>query len=724
MMNKKRIFGPLAVISCLLLSIPLLVKQVDKTQHLRGKAAQDACLIEGQAGCTSRACCQELTCNQDRCIKIPATRLDYNFNYLLGKQVDFSFPSSPNYHFDPTKKELNFNSPGEAYLDKKIDNSYISLEFYDDLKKETGFFIAVKTDSDEYRLGFDGQGSDYVFLSRYNNKDGQSSSRQSSLIERAPGWHKVEILSSQEGVVAILDGINFKFLPVNYKKFGDKFSGIRKNFSLNRKLVISNHWNDLSQAAFRVKGISVFEIVKPPEDLSLRSKILIKNYYLNLKTAFGSITKTETINATSLDQLYNLGIRDGIIKWNASRFVSEMIVVSAYLANISSPNEQKVFIDDAKELINWFINPVNENKTTFIGDNKDYSRLNLALGSWLIWEKIDPTAQKIIKETLTQRADTIMKIPPENRYIGQSGADFNSIYGAYLGMISAMFKNDSRSIGWKNKARCFAYHTYSTGDSPADTFSNSFFGQDPREQVPGCSLKTKNLFDGDKRDAIDIKLPGSYPDNFAKEIIPPIIPQKFWLTNHNLIPAVHYMLGGTMGNLAEGMIGFIRNGESIPEEFKKNVLEVFRVTQPFLNLGIDTYNGNLVGLIKNNSQIADKRLVSSSNRNYIQESGHDDYGLGPYAHSSALAYANYLKGAFDDYEKLTKYLWFFAPETLVAPNNPGIKVFAEQAYMKNEVSRLMQNSVALQRLTTSALIIDNNIFLTPINPEYLSRSNN
>ncbi|GEM_PF-5593491 len=596
---------------------------------------------------------------------------------------------------DKSRVIMEINLPEDYYS--------FSLELYDDASPNGGFQAGVYNNNNRYGyvIGF----RDNVTQGNYMFQTFVSGGKQlNSGIPRQEGWHKLNFLATPEGTVGFFDGVGLRYLPqTEYDPDpNSKFqSGINTKIGRAKKLLIACAWSNLA-CNVKIRNVQINALNPPPANLVDRSQILIKQYYSYLTSQLKILSGESTL---SLNALSNLNLQNS----HTIRLVSELIPVQAYLYKTEiDPKAKTTYLNDSLLFLEWMANTIlPNNKTPLNSNTKQYERIATGIGAYIIDKagKLPENLKQIIKTELINESRNIYPQPVGNEFLKRSKSSENATRGTLLAITSNWFTDQpgNESINWNKKSRCLIYHSLSVSDDPADSYG----------EIPGCGIKTKNLFDGDYRDADTLS---GYPDIFKNSTIPQTVPQKYWMSTHSALPAIHYMYGGSIVEISKaGMIALRLNPgktlNDIPAEYKHNIFETYNSVRNMVQLETDSYKGTNIGLIKSDSVLVDPRDSEWSNENTFLKYGHDDRGTGVYLDAPAYIYPFIANSSFDttEFDNITKKMWYLAPDFIAFPMNQGLPVYSpNQSWMSSTISRAMINAVALDRLTIATMLVDSN----------------
>jgi len=340
-------------------------------------------------------------------------------------------------------------------------------------------------------------------------------------IKREKGWHTLTIVVTQYGSYGKIDGRSLAYLGVNsglreigiislgrgWQKSGDSFFDnlqVRELIPIpQNQQEIFDHWSD-----------EVYRIYK---DFEVNEKTL-RNYIKNQPTEHSKVMAARLLSDQAMMHFYYY-VREGkeedlnkakiLVKvvnetydfWG-KRWLSPMPLLGFdvwWMWNFLDGNLQNKFLDNLAEEADFWTNILNEIKT-------------------------NPDGKTISKSAGRREGQNNLSLIDSSRdYKWDTRAEENGSTALLLALAYNMYSTHPHSEEWNEAAKCFAFHTFSQGET-------------------ACGITTRTI-----------------GDNFI-------------LCNHNLCPSPMYTLAGVT-ELQQGQLFYLLAGKTPPREFYHHIEE-------------------------------------------------------------------------------------------------------------------------------------------------------
>jgi len=423
-----------------------------------------------------------------------------NWEINLGNSSDEVILSGNNYYDGSKSLKMKYDggnlTSANHWLDSEMAGT-VEVWFYDKIEDSPGVSFGVANE------GL----ANYIHLIAHNISNYQyriDADWYDTGITRTVGWHKFELLVTPKGSVGKIDGKNLANIAVN------------SNLTSFNVVSFGTTWGNTGVAYFdelKIKGIC--PIPDSPDGI----------YYHFAKKVMDLYEDTDFSGAIESAEPNHLAT--GLFR---SLLAQAMTYEYMYFRN---GNTQ--YLDKAISFIAVSADNYHKWGRQWLGTVPGGY---LAQTSWWIWEELDTNTKSKVKYAITQEANfyadvlDAYKIGGEvpswfemNGYIWDTKAEENGVIAEFLAFAANMFPNEPDSARWDEAARCFAFHTFTTG-----------------EEYCGITTQTINT--------------------------------DYQLENHGLKPSPLYAIG-TIGILQQGSWAYIYAGNEIPPEFNHNKQEVW-----------------------------------------------------------------------------------------------------------------------------------------------------
>lgn len=362
----------------------------------------------------------------------------------------------------------------------------VSIWFWDDLNTSVhaGFGLKDSNSNLIVALGVHTRvnPSTYTYMT---GPDGYINSR----ISRTRGWHNFKLISTPKGSYGEIDGKNLAWLP-NDRQGNPPINSTHTNF--NQIYIVSEELP--SDSYFDNLVITALDPL--PSTNMDRDKISIQSILP---------VPPDYTSGNTVQQYRNRANR-------------------ALALAISGQNK-----DEVKSLIRKVAGDIDTWYALFTGP---VVATDLGFSSWIIWNDLDANDRQQVKSAIVKTVDR-WKNTLSSGYIGDTQAENNSWKAALFSLAYNMFPNDPSAGDWNAKAKLFAFHTFTTG-----------------ETYGGATTQT--------------------------------IYSNYLLDNHNKHPFPEYALV-SIGQLGTGAVFYKITGKPIPNEFKHNVINVWNAHKNYVD---------------------------------------------------------------------------------------------------------------------------------------------
>lgn len=439
-------------------------------------------------------------------------------NYAI--RIDADSPS-----WDPETCATTPQVDNQDVCQNNISQNFFHYTF--DPNKNYGVWLHSLTDQEGWSIpssiscdAFSSINSDPTYFYRVDNKN------YDSKIPRTPGWHTFEFVVTPQGTYGKIDGQPLSEIALDLN--------LKKITAVN----LGRSWNS--------PGISYFDnfIITSLFQLPTNPQTALDNWSDKVYFLYKDFHYDNLIEEFQQKQNADSGI---------ARTLGGQALMHAYYYTRDNKEEDlqkaqkalKTVVDLYPYYQKRWLSQITSNQILF--------------SAWWLWDFLDPTLQKDIYQLAIQEADFWSYVLQEAqnkpwqktlptsirtrdcynvevitstsnsdntkgdplRHLDDTKAEENSSVAQLLASVHNMFPSHPHAEEWNNAAKCFALHTFNTGEEK-------------------CDIKGKTL------------------------------DQDYTLYNHDFGPNFSYVFGGITG-LQQGAFSYRLANRSVPTEFVHNI---------------------------------------------------------------------------------------------------------------------------------------------------------
>ncbi len=160
---------------------------------------------------------------------------------------------------------------------------------------------------------------------------------------------------------------------------------------------------------------------------------------------------------------------------------------------------------------------------------------NLGLASWLIWNDLEITVRRAVKDMLIKESNFMLLRTPASGFVNDTKADENGVVPPLLSLTAILFPNEENSQKWEAHSMCYAYHSITT-----------------TKDIPYCDVITQTAYDN------------------------------FLMDNHGIHPHPLYM-AAPLVLFADASLVYLTADREVPWELKHNAVSLWNRLKTFVN---------------------------------------------------------------------------------------------------------------------------------------------
>jgi hypothetical protein len=401
----------------------------------------------------------------------------------------------------------------------------VTIWFYDNLKNPSGSTVVISNadNSQVVSLGVNPNLPDRYF---YRAAGNDSLNVMNSQIGRTKGWHKFELVSTDQGSYGKIDGISLAWIPgLSVKTSSNNsvfFGAVNSNLKGFSKIGIYASWGATGDYFWDDLSLS------PNPEFASGAKN-IDRYFLEKFVGETQAPKSSSLGYYRSKAVYALSLA---------------------LLNRNSQDRK-----NAVSALNALSGDYSKWGKMWLSESITYT---YALAAQRMWNNLDGSTKTGIQNVMASEAEfykarlAATKDHPNDKdpmfsngstyiqnfskYVGDTKSEEISNKASVLAAASLMFPKDARAKDWETAGKTYAFHSGSRGES---------YG----------GITSKNVYYGDKK--------------FANYLV----------SNHNVTPYPSYAITGLVAQLANGALFYRLYGKSVPSEFQHNMTQVFEANQ-------------------------------------------------------------------------------------------------------------------------------------------------